>query len=360
MEKSTKWLAKYEQFLLKNSQQIGSIESSLRSLSFILPGRFKDAEVASESLYSLLQILGIYHDKIIIKAAKKHDSGFKSGSHNRYTEFQIKHNRLFRIISILVQLTRFTELLWEMIARRKFGNKMRWRVVSIIEAFKAALRLVLLAKTQRPLTNPLIPEREVDPEKIDNNNNDNNEEGEENDKYRWKMPRTSLGLEKTPEMSNVDEFLSTKILTTEDVKSPIELLHTLDKKGISAEVLYILRPLVYALLSYKLPTKYKWSPWLVGIFIEYFARRILMGSYQQNIPGGFRGMTKLESQEIQKRGMNMWWWLLRGEFYNSISKPIVYNSLRKVSWIPGVGMIGGIVEDYLYLLDEYYFSASSL
>jgi hypothetical protein len=47
--KHKKWLDSYQHFLLKNSSQISSIESSLRSLTFILPGQFKDAEIASES-----------------------------------------------------------------------------------------------------------------------------------------------------------------------------------------------------------------------------------------------------------------------------------------------------------------------
>jgi hypothetical protein len=56
IEKSTEgiqsWLVRYEDFLLKNASQMSSIESSLRSLSFILPGRFKDVEVASEACMS--------------------------------------------------------------------------------------------------------------------------------------------------------------------------------------------------------------------------------------------------------------------------------------------------------------------
>lgn len=42
-------LAKYETFLLNNVSVISSLESSLRSVTWILPGRFKDAELASEA-----------------------------------------------------------------------------------------------------------------------------------------------------------------------------------------------------------------------------------------------------------------------------------------------------------------------
>ena len=42
-------LRDYESFLLNNASQISSIEGSLRSFTYILPGRFHDAELASES-----------------------------------------------------------------------------------------------------------------------------------------------------------------------------------------------------------------------------------------------------------------------------------------------------------------------
>lgn len=42
-------LAQYESFLVAHVSTISSLESSLRSITWILPGRFKDAELASEA-----------------------------------------------------------------------------------------------------------------------------------------------------------------------------------------------------------------------------------------------------------------------------------------------------------------------
>lgn len=42
-------LARYEAILIGNASTIATIESSLRSVAWILPGRFKDAELASEA-----------------------------------------------------------------------------------------------------------------------------------------------------------------------------------------------------------------------------------------------------------------------------------------------------------------------
>ncbi len=42
-------LARYESFLLQNVSTISSLESTLRSITWLLPGRFKDAELVSEA-----------------------------------------------------------------------------------------------------------------------------------------------------------------------------------------------------------------------------------------------------------------------------------------------------------------------
>lgn len=47
-------LAKYESFLVKNVSTISTLESSLRSITWFLPGRFKDADLASEACQSYI------------------------------------------------------------------------------------------------------------------------------------------------------------------------------------------------------------------------------------------------------------------------------------------------------------------
>jgi hypothetical protein len=49
--------ARYEHFLINNISAISSLESSIRSLTWFLPGRFKDADLVSETRQSLLSLL---------------------------------------------------------------------------------------------------------------------------------------------------------------------------------------------------------------------------------------------------------------------------------------------------------------
>lgn len=82
----------YESALLESSSTLTTVESTLRQLTWFLPGRFEDAEIASEgreypyhlvlshprsrliwvelrymTVYSALSIVGIYHDSLIAK-----------------------------------------------------------------------------------------------------------------------------------------------------------------------------------------------------------------------------------------------------------------------------------------------------
>jgi hypothetical protein len=47
-------VARYESFLVHNASTISGLESTLRTLSWLLPGRFKDAELATEMRWSIL------------------------------------------------------------------------------------------------------------------------------------------------------------------------------------------------------------------------------------------------------------------------------------------------------------------
>lgn len=61
-------LSSYESFLAAHTGAIGTVESSIRSLTWFLPWfRFKEADLASESLTSLLNLTSLYRDILITR-----------------------------------------------------------------------------------------------------------------------------------------------------------------------------------------------------------------------------------------------------------------------------------------------------
>ena len=219
-----------------------------------------------------------------------------------------------------------------MAAKRK-GERIRWRVVVILEMVKALCRLLLMRLTNsRPLVGPPLPEREVDPRIAAEENVDKvthwdgmqtpplSDSG--SDGMSWTMPRTGLSLPMLPDSSEITEYLLTKVLTADDIKAPKQLLHRMTTaQGQIAEAMWILRPVLYALAMQRWQgDKKSWRPWLVGVSLEIAARQLAKKDLVERVAGGLRGLTGLEREELKKRGWSMAWWAMRGAFYENITK----------------------------------------
>lgn len=364
------WLDKYEQFLLKNAHQITSIESTLRSLSFVLPGRYQNVEVVSESLYSVLQIIGMYHDRILVRASLSKD---KLNAHNRYSHTMSNHHRLYKMVGVILSVTRCTELLMEMAAMakpgdlgtqtaamRKAANDRRAKLVVVIEVFKAILRIMLLIGYRKPVLNEPTVQRQVD--LVQEPDDPLASPAKDFQPSPYKMTRTGREIPVTP--VNGKMYLSEKALLAEDVKSPVFLLHQLSNKGLAAELLHILRPVVYSYLVYRgisRPNKNflaRWGPWITGFAMDYYSNQWLLAYYRESLSGGLRSLTGLEAEEIGNRRMALWWYALRGPMYQNLSRPVM-NRIARLFDFPVANLFSGLLEDYIYLLDTYYFSSAS-
>ncbi|KAI0451253.1 peroxisome membrane protein [Xylaria acuta] len=356
------WLHLYSDFITKNAHQVSQIESALRSLTYVIPGRFRDAEIASETVHSGVQLLALYHDAVLRNAITKIPSlsaGRIPGPHARYTRFWSAKSSLYRRIALLLQIIQYTELLWEMAAKRR-GQKMRWRVVIVLEALKAVCRLLLMRITSsRPLVTPALPEREPIPTDEDASDEDALKElmGEEPTspdmdgsaraahEKEWAMPRTRQNLPSLPNPGDVSSYLQGRVLTADDIKPAAKLLNTLSGSGRAAELLHILSPLVYAVALSQSKDKKSWTPWIIGLSIEYTARQLR--------DRGLRS-TSLEQEEWGKRYWAAGWWTMRGAFYENITKGLITGVRRRMP-----SLVSGILEDYEYLWENYYFSTSA-
>ncbi|PKY02407.1 peroxisomal membrane protein pex16 [Aspergillus campestris IBT 28561] len=364
----SKWLPLYEDFVTKNASSVGQVESALRSLTYIIPGRYRDSEIPSECVHSGVQLLTLYHDSLVSRVA----SGLPPAArptptpHSRYTKYWTSHSSLYRKTALALQMVQYTEILWEMTARRR-GEKVRWRVVVLIEVIKAMCRLLLLRLTNsRPLVSPPLPERELDPrstqEEDDSDwNGMETPVSERPSDLNWNMPRTGLSLPSLPDVNDISNYLISKVLTADDIKPPKSLLHRVTGQGQLAEIMYILRPVVYALAMQRwYKNKQSWRPWLIGFGMEYGCRQLAKADFRERVAGGLRGLTGLEREELRKRGWAMGWWCMRGAFYDNITRPWLNGMVRKMKGKPLLDLVGSVVEDYEYLWDNFYFPTATL
>ena len=273
-------------------------------------------------------------------------------------------------------MVQYTELLLEMMAKRK-GEQTRWRMVVLLETVKAFCRLILMRLTNsRPLLSPPLPEREVIEEKTaeedmipspPSERSERSEAGSE----QWTMPRTSLTLPPLPSSEDISSYLLSKVLTADDIKPPKALMHRTSGLGEMAEIMYIFRPVIYAAAMAwwtQGPSRdaagrsraADWRPWLLGLSIEYGARQLAKHDLETRRPGGARGLTQLERDEMKKRGWALGWWAMRGAFYENVTRGAIQGFANKLKGKPLLDMVGNIIEDYEFLWDQYYFPTATL
>ncbi|KAK4631827.1 Peroxisomal membrane protein PEX16 [Fulvia fulva] len=368
----SKWVSMYGDFITKNAGAVGQVEGALRSLTYLVPGGLKMSDTSTESLNSGVQLLSLYHDNLLSRAlaqqlrAPRHQS-----PHNRYTRFYCQKSPTYRRTATTLQIVQYTELLLEMMAKKR-GEKTRWRLVMLLEAVKAVCRLIIMRLTNsRPLLSPPLPEREV---VVEEKNTDDEElastPSELSDmtagSERWTMPRTSLTLPPLPNPDDISSYLLSKVLTADDIKPPKALVHRTSGFGEIAEVMFILRPVIYAMaMAYWSQRengkgKADWRPWLLGLSIEYGARQIAKHDLERRRPGGARGLTQLEREELKKRGWSLAWWTMRGAFYENVTRGIINGFAGKLKNKPVLDMIGTFMEDYDFLWDQFYFPTATL
>jgi len=212
-------------------------------------------------------------------------------------------------------------------------------------------RFGLLGLTKkRPLVSPPLPAREIDPKALEELSlsplsgvtptdfpspslSASSSLSDEDTNHTYTLPRTGGTLPSlsstatTSPFSRTDgitSYLFSRVLTVEDIKPASQLLPRLRGLSWYAEIIYIIRPLLYALIMQRYVRKRgernakrsSW-PWLLGLSIEYAAMELRKQGDNKGYPSG---LGKLEKEEQRQRGKAMWWWALRGAMYENVSK----------------------------------------
>ncbi|KAL6309919.1 peroxisome membrane protein [Sparassis latifolia] len=356
-------LAHYESFLIHNVSTISTLESTLRSVTWILPGRFKDAELASEVLSATLNVMSMYHDTVLTKFVHTHGKYkplIPSSLHTRYTRAWSDKDNWYKWAARALQLIRYVELLIEMGLRRKVSSKNRWRGVVLLEFIKAALRLVMLRVTRRPLLSPPIPEREFDPSSLPPDSQASSptlapssppssvpSTPEHLRNNHIALPLHPLLTPPPPTHSPlpVEEYLLPKALTTSSIKAPTSLIKPLSNpRDWLAELIYVIRPLVYAIMLSS--GRKNNRPLVTALALALISRNLR----RDPLPSA-----ALERSEYAQRDRDMLWYLLRGSIWQTWTRPKVMAFADTTANIPLLGVFSAFMKDWIPLIDEYHY-----
>lgn len=249
--------------------------------------------VLTAPVYSLLNVLSLYHDSILHRSLASLPPSARPApsSHARYTRFWTSTSPTYAALARTLTLLSYSELLIEMGIKKRLGKARAEKAVMVIELAKAFMRLLLLRETKgRMGVNPAVPEREVDPSILDQQKKlppivlgqpphasvefprssadvllgVQGEEGAQQDYWvgsRTGLTRPTLAsiqppadlLLGTPSPASgkdvLHQYLLTRVLTAEDVKKPQDLVSKVHGLGRLAEIVWILRPVIYGALD---------------------------------------------------------------------------------------------------------------
>ncbi|KAL6720135.1 hypothetical protein ACLMJK_002056 [Lecanora helva] len=355
----SQWISSYNSFVKANAAQVSQIESGLRSLTYIIPGRFHDAPLASESLQTFLSLLTAYNTHLLPSPSPPSPAA-------RYQHFCKLASPLYARCAALLRTIQYTQLLCEMFAKRA-GEKVRWRVVVVLEIVKALLRLLMgRASGNRTLVETGVGDERQD-RRVDDDRGALSVEAAEAETGDWKMPRTGMRLPQLPLPSgvsgeNITDFLGKRVISADEIKSENRLVRRITSaQGQIAEIMWVLRPVMYALALQRYQTnKRDWRPWAIGLAMEVASRQFAKKDVKESVVGGMRALSGVEKEELSRRGWGMAWWGMRGAFYENITREYIRGFAGKLKGKPLLDLVGVIVEDYDYLWDEYYFSTATL
>ncbi|ORX56242.1 peroxisome membrane protein [Hesseltinella vesiculosa] len=326
---------------------IDTIEDILRAFSILLPGRFTDGDLCSQSILTALNLVSLYNTHYLVRVADKTQDKPDVFAFNRYLRKCFQLSRPFKWVSLCLSVVSYSEVLAEMIWARS-GNssaKHRWKLITYVESIKLILRLLLyFGAKKRMVLHPTHFLRNVDTHTLSFDR-----EGE--DRFELGHLDARLGL---PSTADADLTQS---------------VYPLPRVGWAhlAELLWMARPLVYVLTLSRVQNHRKsesstderdvndqdnrtdWRPWLVSLAIELSAA--LLRQSQSMVP--------LEKDEAKRRNYLLLFYLLREPVYSIWARPFLDWLSDAADHRPLVSIITSAINDYRPFWERCYFYTSA-
>ncbi|KAL2312701.1 Peroxisomal membrane protein PEX16 [Schizosaccharomyces pombe] len=337
-------LAYYEDQLLKDEKsflKVTEIERLLSYAAYLLPAEFRDDQLKSQTITSILLLLHQFHTGLLfrkIAELPKTEQAILKSERTQYLEYFRKKNPSFEKVSELLYFLNISTFPIELVIS-KYNPSRQYDSVLFLESVKFLLRVHIMWTTggDLPLSNPVL-QRDFNVKTFIHLHKKYSNSGSavvlKNSKKvvpRLNTVNSSLDFlqNRTPRLSSI---LPDEIFTKR-----------LPNLRIFSNFIKVCRPLIYMLFMWHWKRKQKsgslkvrpWGPWIVAFVFEVISQ--LIDRRCESATSSRQGFG-LERRTNQSQFQHfVVWAFTQGRFYDEFTKHWINRSLSWVNSIPVFG-----------------------
>ncbi|KAI8853051.1 peroxisome membrane protein [Chytridium lagenaria] len=338
----------YTEFFRSNAALLATLESSLRSMSYLLPGRFKHSEIVAEGVYGGLNVLDMYHDWILQQDHICRTSvDDRPSIYNQYTRDVLRTSRLYASLAYTVSVVQSLQVLAEMTAKEFGSENLQWKVVGVIEFIKMLCRASMFKLSKRrTLLHSQVFERDIDLNQL---STDSTPQVWNGLRTKKNFARIEAFKEKEKEIrissNGISKYLVSRAII-DNAKTPSGYLSELKGLRSLGEWVNIIRPFAYWLLLHKYGKK-SWKPWVGSLLAELFSLWAVFRHSDQ--------LKMLERSEFNRRIGFLYIYALRQPVYQLYTKEKLTRLSQALSKWPILSLAGTVLSEYMPLWENYHF-----